>query len=75
MDAEVGRDDWTRISSRMKKLENRLMPGKKEENQIRRKVCDIIVSNFFQPESSQTLMITFFIGELGSLSNIPLMSM
>ena len=31
MEAEVGGDDWTRMSSRMKKLENRLMPGKKEE--------------------------------------------
>ena len=28
MDADVGGDDWTNMSSKMKKLENRLIPEK-----------------------------------------------
>ena len=33
IEADVGGDDWTRMSSRMKKLENKLIPGKKTEKE------------------------------------------
>ena len=32
IDADVGGDDWTRMRSRMKKLENRLIPVKKNDD-------------------------------------------
>ena len=47
MEAEVGGDDWTRMSSRMKKLENRLMPGKKKKIKLEGKFVILLFLIFF----------------------------